>query len=120
MKVYKSKTPGIKPGVCFLLDLCYAALTAIFTLPALRHFAQTFILTTDEPLSALTTWRFGSQRLFDLMCEWLIVWPTTGPFPQTSHTLDIIKPPDLRFTNIPVVYAPSIMKKENLVLLTGR
>jgi hypothetical protein len=73
------------------LCIAYADLTAILTLPALRHFAQTFILTTDAPTCALTTWRFGSQRLLDLMWEWLIVWPTTGPFPQTSHTLDISK-----------------------------
>jgi hypothetical protein len=91
----KQKPPALQ-GVWFFIktDLCYAALTAILTLPALRHFAQTFILTTDAPTCALTTWRFGSQRLFDLMWEWLIVWPTTGPFPQTSHTFDISKPPD--------------------------
>lgn len=63
------------------------------TLLALRHFAQTLTFDVAPFLETFTVWRFGNQRLLALMCEWLIVWPTTGPLPQTSQTRDIIIPP---------------------------
>jgi len=37
-----------------------------------------------------TRWRFGIQRRLVKLCAWLILCPTSGPFPHISHRCDMI------------------------------
>jgi hypothetical protein len=50
---------------------------------------QTFIRLTAEPTITRTLCKFGIQRLLDTLWAWLIRFPKTGAFPQTSHILAI-------------------------------
>ena len=40
----------------------------------------------------LTDLRFGSCLLFVLLFAWETLFPTSGPFPDTEHLLDMIIP----------------------------
>lgn len=46
---------------------------------------QTFIRLTPPLIEARTVWMFGIHRRFVRRWEWLIVFPTWGFRPQTSH-----------------------------------
>jgi len=57
---------------------------------------HTLMVETVPFLRAFTFWRFGCQVLDVLLFAWLTLLPKLGPFPQTSHILDIFCcPPSL-------------------------
>ena len=55
------------------------------TLPDFRQLVHTWSVLTVPFTFALTVRIFGFQALFDLLCEWLTLFPNRSPFPQISH-----------------------------------
>jgi len=62
---------------------------AFFTLPLRMHRVQTLIRRTVLPIFTRTRCRFGSHRRLLTLWAWLIRFPNTGVFPQTSQILAI-------------------------------
>jgi hypothetical protein len=60
--------------------------TARWTLPALRHLAQTFTLRGTPSMTARTRWMFGFHRRLDRRWEWETFIPKPGCLPQMSQT----------------------------------
>ena len=65
---------------------------AFWTLPALRHFVQTYARWALPFKSTRTRWRFGSNRRFVATIECERLFPNAGFFPQTEQTFDIGRP----------------------------
>ena len=61
------------------------------TLPALRHFTQTFTRLGTPFTSARTRWMFGSQRRGERRWEWETCMPKNGVFPQMSHLAAMVR-----------------------------
>ena len=59
------------------------------TLPAFRHFAQTFRRLGAPFTMARTGWMFGFHLRLDRRWEWETCLPKNGVFPQMSHTAAI-------------------------------
>jgi hypothetical protein len=56
------------------------------TLPAFKHFVQTFSRRGVPFTRTRTLWMFGSHRRLDRRCEWDTCIPKKGVFPHTSQT----------------------------------
>ena len=56
------------------------------TLLALMHFVQTEMRLGAPFTIARTRWIFGFQRRRVRRCEWEMLFPNPGDFPQMSHT----------------------------------
>ncbi len=56
------------------------------TFPALMQEVQTDSFLGVPPITVRTVWTFGDQRRFVRRCEWLMVLPNDGCFPQMSQT----------------------------------
>jgi hypothetical protein len=53
------------------------------------HFVHTRMVTLRPFSTPLTRCRFGSHRRFVRTCEWLTLYPVSGPFPQIEQRLAI-------------------------------
>src|SRR4051812_3197167 len=73
----------------FLAGMAAGAYAALMTLPERKHRVQTRIRLMPPLISAFTVWRFGSNRRALTLFAWLCCRPTTGRFPQSSHSLAI-------------------------------
>jgi hypothetical protein len=65
-------------------------LAAFLILPERMQRVHTFIRRTTLPIRTRTLCRFGFQRRLETLWAWLIRFPKTGAFPQTSHILAIV------------------------------
>ena len=76
---------------------------ALSTYPDLKHAVQTLIFLAAPLMFTLTDLTFDFHILFDLLCEWLTLFPKCTPLLQISHFailplhllklhLDIIRP----------------------------
>ncbi len=72
--------------------LCSGDQAALVIDPDRRHREQTLIRVVFPPEKVFTLWRLGYQTLRVLLLAWLTLCPKTGPFPQISQTLAIVKP----------------------------
>jgi hypothetical protein len=66
---------------------CYRALV---TWPERIQRVQTLTVIILPFFTALTFCRFGYHTVRVLLLAWLTLLPKLGPFPQTSHFLDIL------------------------------
>jgi hypothetical protein len=62
-----------------------AGYPALVTLPERKHRVQIFTRRVPPLITARIDVRFGSHRRLVTLWAWLILLPTTGPFPQTSQ-----------------------------------
>jgi hypothetical protein len=64
---------------------------AFLTNPERKHLVQILTLLTAPVLLSThrILCRFGYHTFLVLLFAWLTLFPTTGPLPQTSHTLDM-------------------------------
>ena len=67
------------------------------TLPDLRHLVQTHMRFVPAGVCALTFCRFGFHFFLEALCEWLMLCPNTGPFPQTSQVFGIFRSYEWQF-----------------------
>src|SRR3954465_1067230 len=63
---------------------------ALTTFPERRHRVHTRMRLLPPLTTALTAWRFGSNRRALTLFAWLCCRPTTGPFPHNSHRFAIM------------------------------
>ena len=71
--------------------LAHGGQAALTTLPERRQRVQTRRRWIPPFTSARTRWRFGSNRRGVTLCAWLMLRPTTGPFPQSSQRFAMIE-----------------------------
>ncbi len=53
--------------------------------PERMHCVQTVIRVGLPLIVVRTCFKFGSHRLLDILCAWLILFPVIGPLPHISH-----------------------------------